>query len=97
MKVSGTIKCFSPEQLITTRDGRELKKRQIVIDAGYQSEQGENITQKFAAQTFKEFTDEQLSAWVATGQRLQFFLFFDVREYNGKYYQEVSLSNITEL
>ena len=95
MRVTGIIREFTPEQTITTKDGRELKKRTIVIDAGYQSESGTNITQVFVAQTFKEYTDEQLMAWKQ--RKAAFYVFFDVRQYEGRYFQDVSLSNINEL
>lgn len=95
MRVTGTVRAFTPEETITTKDGRELKKRTIVIDAGYKSEQGENISQNFVAQTFKEFTDEQLMAWKM--QKAAFYIFFDAREWNGKWYQECVLTNINEI
>lgn len=96
MRIVGTIREFTPEQVITTKDGRELKKRTIVIDAGYRSESGTNIAQNFAATTFKEFTDEELRAKMG-GRQSAFYIFFDVREHEGKWYQDVALSNINEV
>lgn len=97
MRIIGTVMSFSPETKGVTSDGREWKKRSIVVDASYVTEQGDDVKQQFVADTFKDFTDEQLEAWYNSKQKLAFYIHFNVHEYNGAYYQDVTLSNIKPL
>ena len=96
MRISGKIKQYSSEVTGTASDGREWKRRDLVIDAGYTNERGEEVEQSFAGSTFKEFTDEQLEQWAASGKQLAFYITFKAREFDGRYYQDVNITNIRE-
>ena len=69
----------------------------MVIDAGYTNERGEEVEQSFAGSTFKEFTDEQLEQWAASQKQLAIYINFRAREFDGRYYQDVSITNIREV
>ena len=97
MRFLGFIKQYSSETKGTSSDGREWKRRDLVIDAGYTNERGEEVEQSFVGSTFKEFTDEQLEQWASKGQQLAFYINFRVREFDGRYYQDVNISNIREV
>lgn len=97
MRVLGIIKEYRSEVQGTSPDGREWKRRDLVIDAGYTNERGEDVEQSFAGTTFKEFTDEQLEQWARERKQLAFYIVFRAREYDGRYYQDVSITNIREV
>ena len=97
MRFLGFIKQYSSEVQGTSNDGREWKRRDLVIDAGYTNERGEEVEQKFAGSTFKEFTDEQLEQWASTEKQLAFYIAFKVHEFDGRHYQDVSVTNIREV
>ena len=97
MRFLGKIKQYSSEVTGTASDGREWKRRDLVLDCGYTNERGEEVEQSFAGSTFKEFTDEQLEQWAASQKQLAVYIAFRAREYDGKYYQDVSITNIREV
>ena len=97
MRIVGKLKQYSSEVQGTSNDGREWKRRELVIDAGYINERGEEVEQSFAGSTFKEFTDEQLEQWAKEGKQLAFYINFRAREFDGRYYQDVSITNIREV
>ena len=97
MRFLGKIKQYSSEVQGTSNDGREWKRRDLVIDAGYTNERGEEVEQSFAGSTFKEFTDEQLEKWAAEKKQLAIYINFRAREFDGRYYQDVSITNIREV
>ena len=97
MKISGKIKLYGSEVTGTASDGREWKRRDLVIDAGYTNERGEEVEQSFAGSTFKEFTDEQLEQWAKEEKQLAIYIHFRAREFDGRYYQDVSITNIREV
>ena len=49
MRVLGKIKRYSSETQGTSNDGREWKRRDLVIDAGYTNERGEEVEQSFGS------------------------------------------------
>ena len=97
MRVLGKIKQYNSEVTGTSNDGREWKRRDLVIDAGYTNERGEEVEQSFAGSTFKEFTDEQLEQGAASKKQLAIYINFRAREFDGRFYQDVSITNIREV
>ena len=97
MRFLGKIKQYNSEVTGTSNDGREWKRRDLVLDCGYTNERGEEVEQSFAGSTFKEFTDEQLEQWAASEKQLAVYIAFRAREYDGKFYQDVSITNIREV
>ena len=97
MRFLGKIKQYSSVVTGTASDGREWKRRDLVIDCSYTNERGEEVEQSFAGSTFKEFTDEQLEKWAAEKKQLAVYIAFRAREYDGKFYQDVSITNIREV
>ena len=51
MRFLGKIKQYNSEVQGTSNDGREWKRRDLVIDAGYTNERGEEVEQSFAGST----------------------------------------------
>ncbi len=74
MRVLGKIKQYSSEVTGTSNDGREWKRRDLVLDCGYTNERGEEVEQSFAGSTFKEFTDEQLEQWAPSKKLLAIYI-----------------------
>ncbi len=97
MRFLGKIKQYSSETKGTSNDGREWKRRDLVIDAGYTNERGEEVEQSFAGSTFKEVSDEQLEKWAQEKKQLAVYITFRAREFDGRYYQDVSITNIREV
>ena len=97
MRFLGFIKQYSSEVTGTAGEGREWKRRDLVLDCSYTNERGEEVVQSFAGSTFKEFTDEQLEQWAASKKQLAVYIAFRAREYDGKFYQDVSITNIREV
>lgn len=97
MRILGILKQYGNEMPGTASDGREWKRREIVVDANYTNERGEDVEQSFVGSTFKEFSDEQLEQWAQEKKQLAFYINFRAREYDGRMYQDVSISNIREI
>lgn len=94
------IVAFSPEEIRKSGDSeqREFKVRKVVIDASrFNEDTGETITEKYVADTFKPFTDEQLQSWIQSGEKVACYITFDADNYEGQWYQRVKLHNINEL
>jgi hypothetical protein len=97
MRIIGTLKQYGNEVQGTTNDGKTWKRREVIVDASYRTDRGDDIEQSFAGSTFKEFTDEQLEQWAQEKKQLAFYINFRAREFDGRYYQDVNITNIREV
>ena len=97
MRIVGTLKQYGNEVQGTSNDGKAWKRRELIVDASYRTDRGDDIEQSFVGATFKEFTDEQLEKWAKEKKQLAFYINFRAREYDGRNYQDVTVSNIREI
>ena len=98
MKFRGIIRNVgAPTTGISKTTGKEWTKRELVIAVPYTTESGKSYENLMVGSYFGEATQEQLLALADTAAPLEFTVFFDVHQHEGRYYQDIRIGSIKSI
>lgn len=92
MKKKARIKALTNERSYT-RQGVSMLAVEAILELPYYNEDGTEFTDAVVAVVFIKADEKpSLQAWL--GSNIEVTLAMSVREYNGKYYQNITITNI---
>lgn len=107
MRKTGKVLDYTPYEevkdkdgnaVVSKMDGLPVMKRSVVVDCNRTTDEGDEITERFVCDMYREEDDDRLEKLRTSGTKMAFYINFDYGRYaDGRYFQKVTLRKISEL